>query len=126
MKEANAKNSKDYETNMKKVKFDYAVKDALKSTKAKDAQVVRMLLEDSKIQVAEDGSVIGLKEQLDILQKDKAYLFEPEVNGSGSFETNSNNTGINTDTKPETHIGVRMAKQMTENAKTEELKSFFK
>lgn len=56
---------------------DAAIQVALSQAKAKNAKAVQALLEADKLELQDDGSVKGLKEALDGLQKSDAYLFEP-------------------------------------------------
>lgn len=56
---------------------DAAVQVALTQAKAKNAKAVMALLDADKLELQEDGSVKGLKEALEGLQKSDAYLFEP-------------------------------------------------
>jgi hypothetical protein len=56
--------------------------------KAHDPDLVTKLIDTSKIVLNEDGSIHGLKEQLEPLQKDKSFLFvaqndKPGANVSG-------------------------------------------
>ncbi len=63
---------------------DAAVQVALTQAKAKNAKAVMALLDADKLELQEDGSVKGLKEALEGLQKSDAYLFEPAKAASGS------------------------------------------
>lgn len=56
---------------------DAAVQVALSQAKARNVKAVQALLDADKLQLQEDGSVKGLKEALESLQKSDAYLFEP-------------------------------------------------
>ena len=55
---------------------DAAVQVALTQAKAKNAKAVMALLDADKLELQEDGTVKGLKEALEGLQKSDAYLFE--------------------------------------------------
>ena len=62
---------------IKKLKVDSAIDTALTSAKAKNAVAVKALLKDlDKAELAEDGTIKGLAEQIEALQKSDAYLFE--------------------------------------------------
>ena len=65
-----------YEKELMTLRKNHAIDTALGSAKAKNAKAVRALLDESKIVLGEDGSVSGLKEQLEAVQKDNDYLFE--------------------------------------------------
>lgn len=74
LQEANKTAKAEYEAQMKKVQLDSKVETALLGAKAKNTKAVRALLDESKISI--DGeNVLGLKEQLEALKKDAAYLF---------------------------------------------------
>ena len=62
---------------------DSAISQALASAKARNAKAVRALLDESKLVLNEDGTLSGLKEQLEAVQKDNGYLFEESNNGEG-------------------------------------------
>lgn len=53
-----------------------AVQVALGQAKAKNTKAVMALLDADKLELQEDGSVKGLKDALDALQKSDAYLFD--------------------------------------------------
>jgi hypothetical protein len=75
------------------LKFGHALDTALAGEKAKNAKAVRALLNTEGLKYNEaDGSIIGLKEQLETIKKDADYLFEsdqptPRIVGG----TNGNN-----------------------------------
>ena len=60
-----------------------AISQALASAKARNAKAVRALLDESKLVLNEDGTLSGLKEQLEAVQKDNGYLFEESDHGEG-------------------------------------------
>ena len=62
---------------------DSAISQALASAKARNAKAVRALLDESKLVLNEDGTLSGLKEQLEAVQKDNGYLFEESDHGEG-------------------------------------------
>lgn len=68
---------------------DAAIQVALTQAKAKNAKAALALLDAEKLELQEDGSVKGLKEALEGLQKSDGYLFdsgEPaKLAGSGGF-----------------------------------------
>ncbi len=70
---------KDAQSEIAKLKFDHALDGALTSAKAKNAKAVKALLDTELLKLAEDGSVSGLKEQLEKIQKDNDFLFESET-----------------------------------------------
>lgn len=76
---AQAEAKKQYEKELATTKRDYAIEQALTGARAKNTKAVRALLDDSKLTLGEDGSLSGLKEQLDAIQKDNGYLFDIET-----------------------------------------------
>jgi len=67
---------KTHETEVKKLRMNHAIETELSKAKAKNLKAARALLDESKIVLGEDGTIAGLKEQLEAMQKDNAYLFE--------------------------------------------------
>lgn len=62
------------------LKFDHALESALAGAKAKDAKVVKALLDANNLKYNEtDGSIIGLEEQLKKARETHDYLFESET-----------------------------------------------
>ena len=62
------------------LKFDHALDSALTSAKAKNPKAVSALLSKDALKFNEaDGSIIGLKEKLEAIQKDNDYLFASDV-----------------------------------------------
>lgn len=62
---------------IKKLKIDAAIDSALTGAKAKNNTAVKALLKDlDKAELAEDGTIKGLAEQIEALQKSDAYLFD--------------------------------------------------
>jgi small-conductance mechanosensitive channel len=60
------------------LKFDVALKDALKEYKVKDPADVIPHLKRDALKLGDDGKFIGLKEQVDPLKTAKDYLFVPD------------------------------------------------
>ena len=62
---------------IKQLKIDAAVEAALTGAKAKNSVAVKALLKDlDKAELADDGTIKGLAEQIEALQKSDEYLFE--------------------------------------------------
>ena len=60
-----------------------AIRDALAEYKPRDAAMLARLLDDAKITLAEDGTVSGLKEQVEPLKQNSAYLFSDAPDSQG-------------------------------------------
>lgn len=61
------------------LKFDHSLEGALTSAKAKNAKAVKALLQADALKLQEDGSILGLKEQLEKIKAENDYLFESET-----------------------------------------------
>ena len=87
----------EYEANIKKMQIDNAVQTALKDAGAKNVTATIALLKDlDKAELAEDGTIKGLAEQIQELQKSESYLFnvksEPQPKPTGATPANSGST----------------------------------
>lgn len=125
LKTANSTTAADYEKKLQQIQYDVAINNALKDSKAKDINLIKALLDNDKLKVNGE-EVIGLKEQLEAIKKDKDYLFEKEVPGTGSFKTGGspNPDGGGTGEKS---LGERLALEKTNQLKaSEEASKFFK
>ena len=69
------------------MKRDTAISQALAEAKARNAKAVRALLDESKLVLGEDGTLSGLKEQIEAVQKDNAFLFEGLDDNAGNDRT---------------------------------------
>ena len=70
---------KDAEAQIKALKFDHALDQALAGAKAKNIKAVKALLSMEGLKLNDaDGSIIGLKEQLEKIQAENDYLFESD------------------------------------------------
>jgi hypothetical protein len=87
-------------TEAKQRAFDTALEKGLTASKVKDVVAVKAHLKLDGLKLNEDGSFVGLKEQLEPLQKDKSYLFEADENQEETPEivapTNTNSTKTST------------------------------
>ena len=88
-----------YEADIKKMQIDNAVQTALKNADAKNVTAVMALLKDlDKAELAEDGTIKGLSEQIQALQKSDSYLFNvknaPQPKPSGMTPAGSGSAGI--------------------------------
>lgn len=67
----------EYETKLTQREFDYALENALRDSKAKNAKAVKALLDTSIVKVV-DGKLVGLDEQLKSLKTSDEYLFQAD------------------------------------------------
>lgn len=74
----------DKETEMKAIRKSNAIKLEVLKANPNDVADILPHLKEETITIAEDGAITGLKEQLDALKENKAYLFkEIEPSGTG-------------------------------------------
>lgn len=123
LKTANSTTAADYEKKLQQIQYDVALSNALKDSKAKDVNLIKTLLDKDKLKVNGD-EVIGLKEQLEAIKKEKDYLFEKDIPGTGSFGTGGKGNPGGSEVKS---LGERLAKSRAEQVKSsEEINKFFK
>lgn len=79
------------------LKFEYALDAALTGAKAKNAKAVKALLNTELLKLAEDGSISGLKDQLEKIQAENDYLFESDK-PDPKIVLGGNNQNSNSDT----------------------------
>lgn len=68
----------DAEKQIAEMKFSHALDGALAGAKAKNPVAVKALLKTADLKLAEDGSIIGLNEQLEKVKTDNDYLFDTD------------------------------------------------
>ncbi|MCM0648640.1 phage scaffolding protein [Clostridium swellfunianum] len=123
LKAANSTTAADYEKKLQEIQYESAINNALKDSKAKDINLIKALLDKNKLKVNGE-EVVGIKEQLEAIKKDKDYLFEKEVPGTGSFNTGAKKNPDGGEVKS---LGERLAKEKAEQVKSsEEINKFFK
>lgn len=85
---ANDAQAKTYAAEIKQLKLNNAVEAALVGAKAKNVKAVMALLNLDKAELAEDGTVKGLAEQIKALTEgpDTGFLFDTSANNGGSFK----------------------------------------
>ena len=102
LQEDNKAAKQKYEADIKKMQIDNAVQTALKDAGAKNVAATMALLKDlDKAELAEDGTVKGLADQIQSLQKSESYLFDIKNNeppkASGATPANSGSGTPGTD-----------------------------
>lgn len=111
LKTANSTTTAEYEKKLETIKFDTTLDNALKDSKAKDINLIKALLEKDKLKVDGDN-VIGLKEQIESIKKEKDYLFEKEIPGTGSFITGGKDNEDKNSTNFASELGKEKAASM--------------
>lgn len=110
-----------YEKQLNDIAFSNALEKGLGAFNVRDKKLIMALIDKEKLKVDGD-SVIGLKEQIEPLQKSHEYLFEKEIKGTGSFVTGGE--GGEEPTKP--NFATELGKQRAENMKAKSLTDFAK
>jgi len=72
---------------IEKLQFDHSLETELQKAGARNPKTVKALLNMESLKNA-DGTIIGLKEQLEKLKTDEAYLFNEETGQEGPDKTN--------------------------------------
>lgn len=75
LQQQNADQKKAHDAEMEQLKLENAIETTLITAGAKNAKAVRSLLNASNLKLVADGSVDGLKEQLEAVQKSDPYMF---------------------------------------------------
>ena len=81
---ANAAEKEAAEKRIAEMEFDSSLNAALTGAKAKNAKAVAALINRDGLKLT-DGAIVGLKEQLDKIKAENAFLFEPEKAGGSGF-----------------------------------------
>lgn len=74
-----------YETDLKNLRIDSAVKLKLSGT-AQDVDIVAGLIDKTKLIVSDDGTVAGLDEQITPLKQSKPFLFKEIKSKGGNYD----------------------------------------
>lgn len=90
LKEDNKAAQEQYEKEIAGLKFNSALEQSLLTSKARNAATVKALLDMDTIKLNDDGSLMGLSEQLEKIQASDAYLFD--LDGGQSGNTGSTGT----------------------------------
>ncbi len=85
-----------YEKTIADMKKGYAIDSALTAAGARNAKAVRALLDEGRITLQEDGTCIGIKEQIESIRKDNDFLFSPSNNAGNGKPSFGNGGGGNT------------------------------
>lgn len=118
----NKTQKENYENQLNEIAFNNALEKGLSSFNVKDKTLIMALLNKDNLKV--DGeNIIGLKEQIEPLQKSHEYLFEKVINGTQSFNLGGNPGGKETTT---TNFASELGKQRAETLKAKGLADFAK
>jgi hypothetical protein len=120
---ANKTDRENFEKKLNEIAFNNALGKALGyyNVKDKDLILAKLNLENIKV----DGeNIIGLKEQIEPLQKSHDYLFEKVINGTSGFDTGGGDNTKNTSNNE--NIASKLGKQRAEASKTKNILDFAK
>lgn len=110
-----------YEKQLSEIAFNNALEKGLGGYNIRDKKLIMALIDKDKLKVDGDN-VIGLKEQIEPLQKSHEYLFEKVINGTQSFNSGGG------DPKPgeSKNFAAELGKQKAESLKAKSLTDFAK
>lgn len=111
----NKKQKEEYEKQINDMNFNNALKAALAPYKCKDTDYLMSKINKDSIKLNEDGTIIGLKEQIEPFKKEHGYLFEVEPKGTGSFFTGGGEAGGKEPTN--TNFATQLGKEKAESLK---------
>ena len=115
----NQKKDEAHATEIKKLKVDSAVDAAIVSAKGKNAKAIKALLNLENAELVDDGTIKGLAEQIEALQKSDEYLFEAKeskktnVKGAKPGEAGNEDDDKKVDTSKMTY--TELAAYLAEN-----------
>ena len=115
----NQKKDEAHAAEIKKLKVDSAVDNAITSAKGKNAKAIKALLNLENAELADDGTIKGLAEQIEALQKSDEYLFEAKetkkanVKGAKPGEAGNEDDDKKVDTSKMTY--TELAAYLAEN-----------
>lgn len=121
LEKANKEQQENHKKELDEIAFVNSLDKALDSFNVKDKKLIMALIDKEKLK-ADGENIIGLKEQIEPLQKSHEYLFEKVINGTQSFNSGG---GENKDTQT-TNFASELGKQRAEVLKAKGLADFAK
>lgn len=114
LQEENKEATKKYQSDLKDIKLTNAIKLAI-AGKVHDEDMAASLFDKSKLVLTDEGKVAGLDEQLEVIKKDKGFLFKTDKVDT-HYDPNSGGApaGINPFAK-ETYNLTQQGKLLKEN-----------
>lgn len=82
------------------LKKQNAVETTLLAENIQDLKAIKAYIDFETVKVNEDGTVTGLKEQVDKLRTDKAFLFKSQQNSQEKSPSVTVTTGVSHDNQP--------------------------
>jgi hypothetical protein len=121
LKLTNKSDREGFEKQLNDIAFNNVLEKGLNAFNVKDKTLIMALLNKENLK-ADGDSIIGLKEQIEPLQKSHEYLFEKVINGTHSF-----NSGGGEHKDPQTtNFASELGKQKAEVLKAKGLSDFAK
>lgn len=68
----------DAKKELSELKFSHALDSKLSSTKAKDLNILKSLLNKEDLKLTEAGDILGLEDQISKIKEEKSFLFDDE------------------------------------------------
>lgn len=92
LQEANKATKEQYEDKIKDMTITAAIQSKLTDAKYPDLLLAKF--DRSKLSIAEDGTVLGIDEQLSTLKEQYQDLFKPDVKGKDPFNKDKSHSGV--------------------------------
>ena len=111
LQEANKSAQQKYQNDLAAQTKSFKIEGALRDAKARNVKAVLSLIDTDKVEVAKDGSLSGLTDQIDAVKKSDGYLFDgdaakaKQVRVNPGFKDNGNSSSDNITNK----IAARLA-----------------
>lgn len=102
LQQQNAEQQKAHEAELKQLKLDNAIDNALTAAGAKNVKAVKPFIDTTKIKLGDDGKLTGLDEQLKEVQKTEGYLFAEKQQKQQTFK--GFQPGASGEVKPGTEV----------------------
>ena len=104
---ANAK--AEFEKQMRDMKNDFALTSALSKANARDAKLVKSIIDSSKLTFKDDGTIEGLEDQLKTAKESYSYLFDADAEAEIKKPSFGNPTGSHNNEKTDTLLDTMRA-----------------
>lgn len=92
LQETNKATKEQYEDKIKDITINAAIQSKLTDAKYPDLLLTKF--DRSKLSIAEDGTVLGIDEQLAVLKEQYKDLFKPDVKGKDPFNKDKSHSGV--------------------------------
>lgn len=115
---------KDHKAEIAKMKKESAIKDSLRKEKARHEDLLLGKFNLDKLQLNEDGSILGIDDQLKQLKENYKDMFDTEKDDKADIKGLKTHEKNGDPTPGETSQGSSFAKAMNESGKVTESKFF--